>query len=374
MTKFEKKNLNIKIALFDIDGVITDGKKYINENGGETKTVTLKDLDALGMLKDLGYKLACVTGENTEFSRRIVHELPFDYVKLGCKNKVEVIGELRKLYCIEPSEICYVGDGKYDIELLQKVGLSICPNDAINEVKEVSDITLERSGGNGCIAEIYTILKNLEEKEKQPENNCVISPIIKRRILEHQEILDNLAKKEEYLKNIELACEYILNSYGKGCGLFLCGNGGSAADAQHLAAELVGRFYLERRALNAEALTVNSSVLTSLANDYDYDTIFARQLEAKARQGDVVIGITTSGTSKNILQAFQKAKEIGLKTILMTGDVEKYIEVLEYTDCLLAVPAKDTARIQEMHILTGHIICEIIEKRITKENNKREEI
>lgn len=131
---------------------------------------------------------------------------------------------------------------------------------------------------------------------------------------------------------------------------------------QHLAAELVGRFYLERRALNAEALTVNASILTSLANDYDYSIVFARQLEAKAVNGDILIGFTTSGTSENILRAFQKAKEMGVKTILMTGKIAEDAHILQYTDCLISVPSQNTPRIQEMHILVGHTICEIVEK------------
>ena len=132
-----------------------------------------------------------------------------------------------------------------------------------------------------------------------------------------------------------------------------------------MAAELVGRFYLERKALDAEALSVNTSILTSLANDYNYNMIFARQLEAKAKKGDILIGITTSGTSENVLQAFQRAREMNVKTILMTGMISEYLPVLNYTDCLLGVPSKKIPRVQEVHILTGHIICEMVEKELT---------
>ena len=113
-------------------------------------------------------------------------------------------------------------------------------------------------------------------------------------------------------------------------------------------------------------MSTNTSVLTALANDYDYDMIFARQVEAKASEGDVLIGITTSGTSKNIRQAFQKAKQQGVRTILMTGKIAENVEILQDTDCLLAVPSRDTPRIQEMHILMGHIICELVEREIAE--------
>ena len=137
---------------------------------------------------------------------------------------------------------------------------------------------------------------------------------------------------------------------------------GSAADAQHLAAELSGRFYYDRPPLNAEALHVNTSYLTAVANDYSYDMIYARMIEASAKKGDVLVGISTSGNSANILKAIDKAKEIGVKTIAMTG--EKGGKMAGCCDILINVPSTCTPRIQEAHIMIGHIICEIIESTI----------
>ena len=139
----------------------------------------------------------------------------------------------------------------------------------------------------------------------------------------------------------------------------LCGNGGSAADAQHIAAELSGRFYLDRPPLDAEALHVNSSYLTAVANDYSFDVIYSRMLEAKGKKGDALIAISTSGNSKNIIQAVKKAKELGVITIGFTG--EHGGELKNLCDYCIQVPSNDTPRIQECHILFGHILCEIIE-------------
>ena len=249
---------------------------------------------------------------------------------------------------------------------MKKVGISISPSDAIEEVKMVSDIILKRKGGEGCIAEIYTMFSKIDNSQKEDTSEYKITSILMERMNEHLDILNMVMNNTEYVRHIEETVKIITDSYQKGGHLFLCGNGGSAADAQHLAAELVGRFYLERRALSAEALTVNSSILTSLANDYNFNMIFARQLEAKAAEGDVLIGITTSGTSENILEAFRKAKEMCVQTILLTGDISDSMPVLEYTDCLLSVPSQNTPRIQEIHILTGHIICEMIEKEFAR--------
>jgi D-sedoheptulose 7-phosphate isomerase len=185
---------------------------------------------------------------------------------------------------------------------------------------------------------------------------------IRRRIAEHVETMKAILDSEDSVAAIEGAADRIEECYRKGGKVFFMGNGGSAADAQHLATELVSRFYLERRALCAEALTVNSSILTGIGNDYDFERIFSRQLEAAARPGDVAFGISTSGNSPNVLAAMRTARSIGAATIGFTG--EKGGLLAGCVDICLAVPSSDTPRIQEAHILAGHIICEIVEKRL----------
>ena len=151
----------------------------------------------------------------------------------------------------------------------------------------------------------------------------------------------------------------MVESLRNGGKIHFCGNGGSAADAQHLAAELSGRFYFDRPPLNAEALHCNTSYLTAVGNDYGYDHIFSRLLRGTAKAGDVIVGISTSGNSKNILLAFEAAKEMGVKVIAMTGETGGTMKYL--ADILLNVASKDTPRIQESHIMIGHIICELVE-------------
>ena len=142
-----------------------------------------------------------------------------------------------------------------------------------------------------------------------------------------------------------------------------CGNGGSAADSQHLAAELIGRFKRERRAIRSVALTTDTSVLTCLANDYSFADIFARQIEALARKGDVLVGISTSGNSENVLRAMQKARAMGATTVGLLGrDGGKIKSVCDH---VLIVSSNDTARIQEMHIMAGHIVCDLLEQSVS---------
>lgn len=181
-------------------------------------------------------------------------------------------------------------------------------------------------------------------------------------------IKDSIRVKESVDKtqaeNIEKAAVVIIGALRNGGKLLVFGNGGSAADSQHIAAELVGRFKMERKALPAVALTVNTSTLTAVANDYGYDVAFSRQIEGLALKKDVAMGISTSGNSKNVIEALNKARAMGLKTIALTGGDGGKMKAA--ADILINVPSKDTPRVQEAHIMIGHILCELIESGIFK--------
>lgn len=186
------------------------------------------------------------------------------------------------------------------------------------------------------------------------KNSIQNSINIKKNILDNNELIDKIVK----------SAELIINCYKNNRKVLVCGNGGSAADAQHMAAELSGKFYFDREPLDADALHVNTSYLTAVANDYSYDEVFSRLVKAKAKNGDILIGISTSGNSKNIIEAFKTAKEIGIKTIALTGETGGKMKF--FADILINVPSNDTPRIQEAHITIIHIICEIVEKELFK--------
>ncbi|WP_375750181.1 D-sedoheptulose 7-phosphate isomerase [Vibrio sp. HN007] len=170
-----------------------------------------------------------------------------------------------------------------------------------------------------------------------------------------QAILDD----EELLNTIAKASELCLEAYNKGNKVILAGNGGSAADAQHIAAEFVSRFEFDRPGLPSMALTTDTSILTAIGNDYGFERLFARQLEANGQPGDVFIGISTSGNSPNILAAFESAKKMGITTVGLAGAGGK---IQDICDICLAVPSTHTPRIQESHILIGHMLCAFVEK------------
>lgn len=184
------------------------------------------------------------------------------------------------------------------------------------------------------------------------KNQILASYETKKKILENQPLVDI----------IEDVCKRCVAVYRSGHKTILAGNGGSAADAQHIAAELVGRYGFDRPSLPSLALTTDTSNLTAIGNDYGYDKVFSRQLEGMGQEGDLFIGISTSGNSVNIINAFLSAKEKGITTVALVGrDGGKMAQM---ADIAIIVPSNDTPRIQESHILIGHIICDIIEKEI----------
>lgn len=175
-------------------------------------------------------------------------------------------------------------------------------------------------------------------------------------------VKQQLLQQDLILENIQEAIDLMVGCFQADGKVLFCGNGGSAADAQHLAAEFSGRFYYDRAPLFAEALHVNSSYLTAVGNDYSFDEIYARIVQAKGRKGDILVAISTSGNSPNVIKALEQAKKIGLTTIGLTG--EKGGLMQESCDLLFKVPSSDTPRIQECHILIGHAICQLVEERI----------
>lgn len=193
--------------------------------------------------------------------------------------------------------------------------------------------------------------------------------IIQQRLQESIDVKNRIIGNETLIKKIEAAANLIIERIKAGGSIYFAGNGGSAADAQHLAAELSGRFYFDRQPLSADALHCNTSFMTAVANDYSYDVIYARLLSGIGRKGDVLVGLSTSGNSKNIVKAFLKAKEMGIYTISMTGEGGGEMKTL--ADISICVPSNDTPRIQESHITIGHIMCEIIESTLFVNPNKK---
>ncbi|MDP2167677.1 MAG: SIS domain-containing protein [Thermodesulfovibrionales bacterium] len=343
----------IEIILFDVDGVLTDGKVTIDKSGEESKVIAFDDIDAYFELKRMGIKTGFITAEETPFTEFIRQRFSPDFFISGSKDKLKGFKSLVKKNSLDESKIAFVGDSKKDAALLEHLRWSFAPSDSGPEAKACANIVLSARRGEGVIKEV---LMHIKAQDKDPKDafwtGCIDG---------HIEAIKAL--KTETMEDIKKAGELLLDCYRKGGKLLFCGNGGSASDAQHLATELVSRFLMERKALAAESLSCNTSSLTAIGNDYGFDLVFARQVEAEGKKGDVLIGISTSGTSKNVVKAVEAAKKIGMKTVVLTGQ-RKDTELVKLADVGICIPSKSTPRIQEGHILVGHMLCEYIEREM----------
>jgi D-sedoheptulose 7-phosphate isomerase len=345
----------IKAVFLDIDGVLTDGRVTINQAGEESKTISFDDIDGVFALKRAGMKVGFITCEDNHFSEYVKRRFSPDYFISGCKDKLEAFKGLMDRESLDVSEVCYLGDSKKDIGLLDYLPLSFAPSDVDAGVRAAAKSVLRAGRGQGVIRELAKLALSMNEHPHEA--------FWTERIDEHLETVKSIRADRGLLETIREAGDILVSSFGSGGKLLICGNGGSAADSQHIATEFVSRFLLERPGICAEALTANTSSLTAIGNDYGFDSVFARQVEANGRKGDVLIGISTSGNSRNVVIAMEKARETGMTAIGLMGG-NRDVKMAAVSDCSIHVPSTSTPRIQEGHILIGHMLCEYVESKL----------
>lgn len=356
----------IKHAFFDIDGILTDGSVYVDASGMESKKITFSDIDAVFALKRHGIKIGFITGENTPFSSFVKKRFSPDFFASGCKDKLEFFRRLERKSKVRRTDACYAGDSLKDVPLMRYLDLSFTPSDTDAETKSAAKVVCRSPRGGGVIQEISRFLLSPAATAAPAMGQRQSIPEVIRQIDEHSGTVSAIRGNPSLCRRIAGAAAMITRCLKTGHTVLLCGNGGSAADAQHLATEFVSRFKRERRAFDAEALNINASSMTAIGNDYSFEKIFSRQIEAKGHRGDVLWAFSTSGTSPNVLVAVETAKRLGLTTIGMTGGAEQ-APLARLSDCAICVPSRITARIQESHILIGHIICDLVESTLSKE-------
>lgn len=353
--------MTIDTALFDIDGVLTDGMVYVNSKGDETKKISFDDIDAIFSLKRAGIKIGFVTGEANSFSEYVKERFSPDFFQSGCKDKLSFYKELERNENLDSSKTCFVGDSRKDEGLLKHLFYSFAPSDADAGIKRSARFVTSAARGNGVIKEVADFIFNKNLGGGGGEDDAY--RFWRDGIRDHLKVVSDIEDDEAFLSVVDEVAEVIAKTYRSGGRLLLCGNGGSAADSQHIETELVSRFLMQRKALDAEALTVNTSTLSAIGNDYGFDAVFSRQVEAKGKRGDVLLAISTSGNSENIVKAIEAAKKMGMVTVGLTGGNRETM-VSRKSDYCICVPSLSTPRIQEVHILVGHMLCEYIEKKI----------
>lgn len=362
-----------RFVLIDRDGIINEHRPDYVKSVAEL-VVPDEALSALRMLRKAGFRVVVLTNQSP-VARGIFNEEKLKEIHDALFERVEEAGaRIDRIYFCphKPEDNCICRKPKTGLFIRSKQDLGINLEETFYVGDEETDILAARAAGckaafvgkaTGLAATPDILAENLYEAvvkllgmERQRMKDVTAA------ITESIEIKKKVLKDEDLLETIMKAAEEIVRAFRKGGKVLICGNGGSAADAQHIAAELSGKFYMDRDPLFAEALHVNTSYLTAAANDYSYDEVFARLVRAKGRKADVLIGISTSGNSENVIRAIEEGNKKGLITVGLTGEGGGGMRGL--CKYLVNVPSNDTPRIQEVHITIGHTLCEIVERRL----------
>lgn len=349
----------IRVLALDIDGVITDGTASLSDIGDEEKRFSFQDLDAVTQAQRAGLPVAMVTAEDTPSVDRLTRRFNCNLVRRGAKDKLLALEALSHELNVRLDEFCYVGDGDRDAPALRRVGLGLAPLNATSSAKSAAHRVLSKPGGDGAVAETIELIRRSHVCQ---ENASVLEKgmhaIVRQSLDAHERLL------ELSLPVLVQIMQAFVRTIRTGNKILLFGNGGSAADAQHVAGELVGRFLQESEPWPVIALTTDSSIITAVGNDWEFAEIFARQVRALARPGDLVAGISTSGRSPNVIRGLRAAREKGAETVGFTGGNGG--GMIEHVDICFRAPAESTPRIQELHLLAWHTICEMIERELLR--------
>lgn len=351
---------DVRVLALDIDGVLTDGTAALSERGGEEKRFSFHDLDAVTQAQRSGLTVVLVTGEDTPAVDVVARRFGVERVIRSAKDKLSALSSLSAKLDISLDRFCYVGDSDRDAPALSKVGLGLAPANATPGAKAAAHRVLSRAGGDGAVAEAVSLLGQLHLScERAAKMEEEMGGLITDSLAAHQRLLD------ESLPVLVDVARTFIQAIRAGRKILLFGNGGSAAEAQHVAGELIGRFAQESSPWPALALTTDTSVITCIANDWEYAEVFARQVRGLARPGDVVVGISTSGRSPNVLRGLDAGRQSGATTIGFTG--ANGGEMSGHSDICFLAPATITSRIQELSLLAWHSVCELVERELVND-------
>lgn len=347
--------MDITLVVFDFDGVMTDNRVRVHQSGEEAVWCHRGDGLGIARLREAAFDVIVISTETNPVVAARCRKLNIHAIQ-SCDDKLTALQHYAAERNLAAAHIAYVGNDINDLACMQWVGWPIAVADALPDVRAVAKWVTRLPGGGGAVREVA------DRVISSRQNTDPAIEWARQSVWQSLEVKQAIAGSEQLLSQIVRVARAMTEVLRGGGRVFFFGNGGSAADSQHLAAELVGRFARERRALPAMALSVNSSVVTAIGNDYGYEQVFSRQLEGLARAGDMAIGITTSGNSANVIRAIEAGRAMGLRTVAMTG--ARGGQIRAAADECLCVPSPLTPRIQEGHILIGHMLCEYVERAL----------
>lgn len=363
-----RRTADILVLALDIDGVLTDGSFLLSAGGEEQKRVSLRDLDAVTKARRAGMHVLLLTGESGPMVQTIAKRVGVDSVLASAKDKLPALQNWLESAGLDVSAVCYVGDADRDAEVLRAAGLGLAPADASETARRSARITLRSRGGHAAVEEALSIIERLKQTGAYAGETADTSGSREFGEAILKEIEEGLEAKRrmaiESVGDLAAIAAVLLKTIAAGNKTLIFGNGGSAAAAQHVAGESVGRFSLESPPWPVIALTTDTSVLTAIANDWAYEEVFARQVVALGRPGDLAIGISTSGRSRNVLRGLDEARRRELSTVAFTGLDAGCLD--SRADFLFRAPANSTPRIQELHLAAWHAICRVVERNLVQ--------
>jgi D-sedoheptulose 7-phosphate isomerase len=352
----------IRAIALDVDGVLTDDTFLWGPNGEEWKRFAFLDVMGVSRARKAGFHFALISGEASPLVDRYAEKMSIAHVFKGIKDKAAALREFAGRLGLETSAVAFVGNDVNDLGAIELSGLTGCPVDAHPSVLARVDYVATKPAGRGAVREVLDLIME-RDAPKPAVVERDMSAFFKQEFEEHQRVMQQLVDEQSTL--MQQLVDVFISAFERGNKVLFCGNGGSAADSQHIAAEFINRFRFDRDPLPAIALTVDSSILTCIGNDASFDEVFEKQVRALAQPGDLLVGISTSGKSKNVLKALEAARARRAITMAFTG-ADGLERMAPYSDHVLAVPSRDTARIQEAHEFAFHCIAALVEDAMFK--------
>jgi D-sedoheptulose 7-phosphate isomerase len=361
---------DLDLIVYDFDGVMTDNRVYVTQSGDEAVSCNRSDGLAVGMIRRAGIPQLIISTEVNDVVGARARKLGLDVIQ-ACDDKAQALAQFCSDRRYDLSRVLYVGNDVNDLDAMRLAGYSVSPSDAHPSVQSIAKVVVRARGGAGVIRELADRLLENGSAAKIADTAPAIpcDDLVERVRAEFSDAIrlrETILRDEAVLAAVCKLARDIARAIRAGGKAIFAGNGGSFADAQHLAAEFVGRFMRERSPLAGVALGTNSSTVTAIGNDYRFDDIFVRELQAVAKPGDVFVPISTSGNSGNLVEAIRAAQAMGLTTCALLGKGGGRIAAL--CDSIV-VPSQHTARIQEMHITLGHIVCGLVDDLIDTAKN-----
>jgi D-sedoheptulose 7-phosphate isomerase len=352
---------SLSLLVYDFDGVMTNNSVSVDREGHEFVTCTRADGLGVDRIRSLGIPQIILSTETNPVVRARADKLKLPVLQ-GVADKAEVLADFSLRQGCDPKKILYVGNDVNDLAAMESVGYRVCPADAHPSIRAVCHLITRAKGGEGVIRELSDwLVRPLPVEGNYREGTAPGLNAVRDQLAEGIRLRQTVLGDELLLQRIHWLAQAVFDSLSIGGKVIFAGNGGSFADAQHLAAEFVGRFIADREPLSAACLGTNGSLTTAISNDYRFEDVFAREFKALVRPGDVFIAISTSGESGNLVQAVELAEQMGITVFGLLGKTGGQIARLVPS---IVVPHTHTGHIQEMHITIGHIVCELVDRRL----------